>query len=106
MSKQIKQIFIFLGDVKGCHLPIAGCWLPEKTYESYYICLLLLLLTFRSKKNEISAITGRQYLRIKQISVDFEYSIHKAWGGLFKLKEHYLKYVTNQYLTNQRPFNT
>lgn len=86
MSKQWKQLFIFLVCYKGAFIPIAFGWLPDKSEVSYHIFTVLVMEAFYSQREKTFELFGKSGLRLKKIKLDFEKAIHNALGSLFSLK--------------------
>ena len=85
MSKQWKQLFVFMVDYKGAFLPVAFGWLPDKRPVSYHVFLLLLLIKFKAESDGIGKIYCRTALKLKKVKLDFETAIHRAFEVLFQL---------------------
>jgi hypothetical protein len=91
MTKMFKQLFIMMVKYEGPFVPIAFGWLPNKHTVSYHIYLLL-LLKFRLENKAVFEIFGRSKLRLKKITLDFEFAIDKAFGCIFKLRGCFFHY--------------
>ena len=95
MCKYWEQLFVLIADVRGVPIVLALGFLPDKKEVlillkqliciqfdfpkiSYYLFNLLILRAFADRRDEIAAITGRRYLKLRYIMCDFEVSIHKG----------------------------
>jgi hypothetical protein len=85
-SKQWKQLFVMLCKYEGSWLPMAFGWLPDKSFTSYQIFLILLMEAFRSHSSQIKAIYGRSKLKLKKVKMDFEINIIRAFDVLFIIR--------------------
>ena len=85
-SKQWKQVFVMLCNYGNTWLPMAFGWLPDKSYASYKIFLLMLLTAFKSQESSIKSIYGRSKLKIGKIKMDFEYNVIKVFNYLFTIR--------------------
>ena len=85
-SRQWKQLFVMLCNYQGTWLPIAFGWLPDKSFASYQIFLILLLEAFRNNSTRIQSIYGRNKLKVKKVKMDFEVNIIRAFDTLFVIK--------------------
>ena len=53
-------------------------WLPDKKPISYFTFIVLVLLAFKEKENEILEIYGKSELKLRKIKCDYEVAIHKG----------------------------
>ena len=88
MSKEFRQLFIMIANVKGTAIPLAFGYLPDKKEMSYYLFIYMLIDALGRQSESIMKITGRStcYLKLKSLTCDFELSIHKGIYIFFFLK--------------------
>ena len=86
MSQLWTQLFLMLGNYNEQHLPIAFGWLPNKSFCSYFIFLLMLLRGYQKLRPEILSFLPRANLKMKVIKADYEQGIHQAFKPLFRVK--------------------
>ena len=86
MSQLWTQLFLLLGQFNDQHLPICFGWLPDKSFQSYFVFLLLLLRGFQKFRPEILTLLPRANLKLKVIKSDYEQAIHQAFKPLFRIK--------------------
>lgn len=65
---------------RGAQVPIAFGWLPDKSFASYYLFILLVLLDFKKASQQILELTGKTAIKLKKITMDFELAIHQAFS--------------------------
>ena len=53
-------------------------WLPDKKPISYFTFIVLVLLAFKEKENEILEMYGKSELKLRKIKCDYEIAIHKG----------------------------
>ena len=87
-----KQLFIVMVQLRGVFIPIAFCWLPDKSTTSYYATLFLLMAAFCEHSDEIQQVYGRTTLRLRKIKCDFEVGIHLGWQ-MFRISGCYFHYT-------------
>jgi hypothetical protein len=58
-------------------------WLPDESFTSHQIFLILLMEAFRSNSSQFKAIYGRSKLKLKKVKMDFEINIICAFDVLF-----------------------
>ena len=80
MSKEFRQLFIMIANVKGTAIPLAFGYLPDKKEMSYYLFIYMLIDALGRQSESIMKVTGRStcYLKMKSLTCDFELSIHKG----------------------------
>ena len=61
-------------------------WLPDKSFVSYQIFLILLMEAFQSHSPQIKAIFGKSKLKMKKIKMDFEVNIIRTFDVLFTIR--------------------
>ena len=72
------QIFILCVEYRGKFIPVALGWLPDKKPISYFTFIVLVLLAFKEKENEILEMYGKSELKLRKIKCDYEVAIHKG----------------------------
>ena len=85
-TKHWKQLFVMLCCYEGAWIPIAFGWLPDKSFNSYLIFLILLMEAFRAQSSEIKTIFGKSKLKLKKVKMDFELNIIKAFDIMFIIR--------------------
>ena len=85
-SKQWKQVFVMLCNYENTWLPIAFGWLPDKSFVSYKIFLIMLLTAFKREASHIKSMYGKCQLKVKKIKMDFEYNVIKVFNYLFTVR--------------------
>ena len=65
---------------QGAQVPIAFGWLPDKSFVSYYLFILLVLLDYKKLSQQILELTGKTAIKLKKITMDFELAIHQAFS--------------------------
>ena len=80
MSKLWRQLFICMTEVKGKYIPCAFGYLPSKEFEAYYVFLFMLVYTFCGYKKMILKVYAKSKLKVRRVKLDFEWSIHAAFG--------------------------
>ena len=78
MSRQWTQLFVMIAEIRGCAIPVAFGYLPDKKELSYFLFNYMLLKAFYDHAEDFRAITGRVYLKLRTLTCDFEYAIHKG----------------------------
>ena len=72
------QLFILCVEYRGKFIPVAFGWLPDKKPISYFTFIVLVLLAFKEKENEILEMYGKSELKLRKIKCDYEVAIHKG----------------------------
>lgn len=85
-TKHWKQLFVMLCNYEGTWLPIAFGWLPDKSFLSYQIFLILLMEAFQAHSAQIKAIYGKSKLKLKKVKMDFELNIIRTFDVLFTVR--------------------
>ena len=64
------QLFILCVEYRGKFIPVAFGWLPDKKPISYFTFIVLVLLAFKEKENEILEMYGKSELKLRKIKCD------------------------------------